>query len=123
MNYKLVILVISAISLVGCTTMRPIDTQDSSIIDEVKVGDHVIVYERSGRTVEIDVDEISYSKLSGSSANGSNRSINVNIADIEKVEVEKIDGIKTTLAIVGGTVVVLPVLFLGVMSGTMLSLQ
>ena len=121
MNSKLIIILIAGISLVGCTTMRPIEAQRSNLTEQVEVGDHLIVYEKSGRIVDMTLGVIDGDSLEGTLADNSLIPVEVDINDIEKVEVEKIDGVKTTLAVVGGTIVILPLLVIAALGGAMFS--
>ena len=49
MNSKLIVILIAGISLMGCTTMKPVDIRKSDLTEQLDVGDHVIVYEKTGR--------------------------------------------------------------------------
>ncbi|MFQ5982582.1 MAG: hypothetical protein ACE5KS_04320, partial [Woeseiaceae bacterium] len=62
------IILISGISLMGCTTMRPIDAQPSNLTEQLEVGDHLVVYEKSGRIVDMTLAEIDGDTLQGTLA-------------------------------------------------------
>lgn len=117
MQARLIVILIAGISLVGCTTMRPVDTQPANLTEQIEVGDHLVVYEKSGRIVDMTVSVISDTTLDGTLASNTYVPVTVNIDDIEKIEVEKIDGVKTTLAVVGGTIVILPLAVLALLVG------
>lgn len=119
MNSKLIIILISAISLIGCTTMRPIEPQQANLAEQVEVGDHLIVYEKSGRIIDMTVSVIDGDRIEGTLADSSGFPVAVDVNEIEKIEVEKIDGAKTTLAVVGGTIVVLPLFVIAAMTGAL----
>ena len=121
MNSKLIVILIAGISLIGCTTMRPVEAQQSNLAEQVEVGDHLIVYEKSGRIVDMTLDVIDGDSLEGTLADDTLIPVEVDINDIEKIEVEKIDGAKTTLAVVGGTIIVLPLMLIAAMTGAMFS--
>ena len=121
MKSKLTVILIAGISLVGCTTMRPMETEQSKLTEQLEVGDHLIVYEKSGRIVDMTLDVIDGDSLEGTLAGNNFIPVEVDIDDIEKIEVEKIDGVKTTLAVVGGTIVLLPLMLIAAMSGAMFS--
>ena len=121
MNSKLIIILIAGISLIGCTTMRPIEAQQSNLAEQVEVGDHLIVYEKSGRIVDMTLGVIDGDSLEGTLADDTLIPVEVDINDIEKIEVEKIDGVKTTLAVVGGAIVILPLMLIAAMTGAMFS--
>ncbi len=108
MKSKLTVILIAGISLVGCTTMRPMETEQSKLTEQLEVGDHLIVYEKSGRIVDMTLDVIDGDSLEGTLAGNNFVPVEVDIDDIEKIEVEKIDGVKTTLAVVGGVIVIVP---------------
>jgi hypothetical protein len=61
-----------------------------------------VIYEKSGRIVDMTLDVIDGDSLEGTLAGNNLIPVEVDINDIEKIEVEKIDGVKTTLAVVGG---------------------
>ena len=121
MHSKLTVILIAGISLVGCTTMRPIETGQANLIEQLEVGDHLIVYEKSGRIVDMTLSVIDDDSLEGTLADNSLVPVEVDINDIKKIEVEKIDGVKTTLAVVGGTIIILPLMLIAAMSGAMFS--
>ena len=112
------IVLLAGLALTGCTTMRPIDST-TSVAEEIEIGDHLVVYETSGRIVDMTVQVIEADKLVGTLGTEGGAPIQVMIADIEKIEVEKLDGAKTTLAVVGVTVVVVPVALLAAMTGAL----
>ena len=121
MNSKLTIILIAGISLVGCTTMRPVETGQSNLTEQLEVGDHLVIYEKSGRIADMTLTLIDGDSLEGTLAGNNFIPVEVDINDIEKIEVEKIDGVKTTLAVVGGTIVILPLMLIAAMSGAMFS--
>ncbi len=121
MNSKLTVILIAGISLVGCTTMRPIETGQSNLAEQLEVGDHLVIYEKSGRIADMTLTLIDGDILEGTLAGNNFIPVEVDINDIEKIEVEKIDGVKTTLAVVGGTIVLLPLMLIAAMSGAMFS--
>lgn len=122
MNSKLIITLIAGFSLLGCTTMRPIEAQQSNLAEQVEVGDHLIVYEKTGRIVDMTVSVIDDDYLEGTLADNTRIPVEVDINDIETIEVEKIDGAKTTLAVVGGAIIVVPALLIAAMTGAFFSM-
>ncbi len=108
MKSKFIVILIAGISLVGCTTMRPIDTQQSNLTEQFEVGDHLVIYEKSGRIADMTLTLIDGDSLQGSLADSRRTPVQVDINDIEKIEVEKIDGVKTMLAVIGGAIVIVP---------------
>ena len=104
---KKLILFVSLIPLVGCTSMRVVDLAEADFADQFEMGDHLVVYEKHGRIVDMKLTGVEDGILFGSlSANGL-VPVEVDLADVEKIEIEKISGAKTTGAVVGG-IVLLP---------------
>ncbi len=121
MKSKLTVILIAGISLVGCTTMRPIETGQSNLTEKLEAGDHLVIYEKSGRIVDMTLDVIDGDSLEGTLADNNLIPVEVDINDIEKIEVEKIDGVKNSLAVVGCTIVILTLMLISAMSGAMFS--
>lgn len=115
---QIIIILLAGLALSGCTSMRAIEST-ISLAEQVSVGDHLVVYEKSGRVVDMTVRVIDTDKLSGTLGTEGGAPVDVLLADIEKIEVEKIDGAKTTLAVVGVTVVAVPVVFLAAFTGAL----
>lgn len=105
MTAKLIITLLAAVSLVGCTSMRTLDAQQTDLASELEHGDHLLVYERSGRILDMDFRDLEDGRIRGWATDGTGP-VSAAIADIERLEIEKIDGAKTTLAVAGGTVAV-----------------
>jgi hypothetical protein len=80
-----------------------------------------VVYEKSGRVIEMTYIEMIDGTLRGGLTDSSQGSISAILADIDRLDVEKMDGVKTTLAVVGGTIVILPLAAVAVMTGAVLS--
>lgn len=118
MTSKLIIVLIAAVSLIGCTSMRPMSTQETDLSAQLDMGDHLVVFENTGRIVDMTLTEIDGDILRGRLTDGSIGPVSVEIANIEKIEVEKISGVKTTLAVVGGIVIILPLAMLAVLTGS-----
>jgi len=108
MKSKLTVILIAGISLVGCSTMRPVETGQSKLTEQLEVGDHLVIYEKSGRIADMTLTLIDGDSLEGTLAGNNFIPVEVDIDEIEKIEVEKIDGVKTTLAVVGGVIVIVP---------------
>jgi len=108
MKSKLTVILIAGISLVGCSTMRPVETGQSKLTEQLEGGDHLVIYEKSGRIADMTLTLIDGDSLEGTLAGNNFIPVEVDIDEIEKIEVEKIDGVKTTLAVVGGVIVIVP---------------
>ncbi len=107
MFHKRLILLISAISLFGCTSMRTVDMAHSDFTDYFETGDHLVVYEKEGRIVDMKVTHVEHGVLYGSLANNGLMTVEVRLEDVQKIEIEKISGARTTGAVLGG-IVLLP---------------
>ena len=103
MTSKSLIVLLAAVSLVGCTSMRPLDANQANLASELEAGDHVVVYERSGRILDMDFRDLENDRIRGWATDGTGP-VSADVGDIERLEIEKIDGVKTTLAVAGGTV-------------------
>lgn len=105
MNNKLIICLVAAIALVGCTSMRPMDAARVDLATQLDPGDHLVVYERSGRVLDMKFRDIEDERIRGWATDTSGP-VSVAVADIERLEIEKVDGVKTTLAVAGGTIAI-----------------
>jgi hypothetical protein len=113
---KQLILLMSVISLVGCTSMRTVDMAQSDFAASFETGDHLVVYEKRGRIVDMKLTQVDNGVLYGSLSDNGLTAVEVSLADVEKIEIEKISGAKTTGAVVGG-IVLLPVVAAGAVLG------
>lgn len=118
---KPMLILITIISLTGCATMRPVSLGAAKISRQHDADDHLVVYEKSGRVIEMTYVEMIDGTLRGRLTDSSQEPISVILADIERLDVEKMDGVKTTLAVVGGTIVMLPLAVVVAMTGAVLS--
>ena len=109
---KTLILFVSFVALTGCTSMRTVDMAQEDFIDHFEVGDHLVVYEKQGRIIDMQFTQVEDGVLYGSLSNDGLTTVEVRVADIEKIEIEKVSGAKTTGAIVGG-IILLPVVAAG----------
>ena len=117
-HFKIIVLILAGLALSGCTSMRAIES-NASVAEQISVGEHLVVYEKSGRVVDMTVRVIDTDRLGGTLGTEGGAPVEVLLADIEKIEVERIDGAKTTLAVVGVTVVAVPVVFLAAFTGAL----
>ena len=105
--------------MVGCTTMRPVDMGQAELQRKLSANDHLLVYEKSGRVIDMTYIELDAEILRGRLTDGSEGPISVAVAEIERLEIEKVDGVKTTLAVIGGTIVIVPAALIAGMAGIM----
>ena len=108
MRFKKTILLAALLSLAGCTSMRPLAMAQADFTDYIKTGDHLIVYEKYGRVLDIKVARVEPGVIHGSLVGAGWSTVMVELPDVEKIEIEKISGAKTTGAVVGG-IVLLPI--------------
>ena len=113
---KVLILVGFAVSLAGCTSMRPVDMAQADFADRLETGDRLVVYEKHGRIIDMKLTHVDDGVLFGSLTNNGLETVEVELADIEKIEIEKISGAKTTGAVVGG-IILLPFVAAGAVLG------
>ncbi|MDH5629809.1 MAG: hypothetical protein OEY96_06600 [Gammaproteobacteria bacterium] len=141
-NFKVAIIWLSIFSLLGCTSMQPVnivkvpipqsnqsssDEQTNNNMAEpsehedkktrlstepkLKIKDNIIVYEKSGRVINMTVTSFDNQTITGSLVSAPLTTVSVNLNDVHQIEVESIDGLKTTGAVVG-TIVLLPLVIL-----------
>lgn len=109
---KQLTLLMCVVWLVGCTSMRTVDMAQADFASHFETGDHLLVYEKQGRIVDMKVTQVENDVLYGSLADDGLTTVEVRLADVEKIEIEKISGAKTTGAVVGG-IVLLPIVAAG----------
>ena len=108
MRIKKAILLTALFSLVGCTSMRPLDMAQADFTDYVETGDRLVVYEKYGRVLDMKVAKVEPTEIHGSFVGAGWSTVTVELQDVEKIEIEKISGAKTTGAVVGG-IILLPI--------------
>ncbi|WP_026353273.1 hypothetical protein [Solimonas variicoloris] len=92
---KNLLVLLLALSLIGCTTMRAVDTAaPRAIQDNVDVGDIVRVALTSGPVYELTVKQVTPTFLVGVDRDG--KSWKVTAAQIKDLSVKKTSGLKTT---------------------------
>ncbi len=90
------------LSLIGCTTFKPVEHLEVSLPDIIVVDETYKFTTNSGDVSKMKVIDVSADKVVGTLEGGNGQTINA--ADILSIEVETIDGVKTTLAVIGGTI-------------------
>lgn len=108
---KLVSMVL-VLSLVGCTSLQTREAQELDLQDELEVGETVKVFEKDGRVVALVVSNVDETTLYGTEVDGW-QTYQIPFADIRAVELERVDGGKTVLGVLGG-IVAIPVIVVGV---------
>jgi len=111
---KQFICLLTILSLVGCTTFRPVEYQELSLSDLIEVGNTYKFTENDGSVTEMKVTAVSETEVTGSQESGIGKTIQA--ADLQSIEVETVDGAKTTLAVIGG-IILLPVALLIIIVG------
>ncbi len=100
--------------------MRTIKTQKSNLTDQVAVGDHLKVYEKSGRIVDMTLRAFDHESLKGTLRDNSSTPVVVKINDIKKIKVEKHDKVKSMAAFLGVITVAVPILAIGMVYRTLI---
>lgn len=117
MIFRIFICALTSLALIGCTSMRPIGSGPADLVAELEPGDHLIIYERSGRIVDMTLTEIDGDLLHGRPTGLVAAPLTVDIGDIERIEVEKVDPGKTVLAGIGTVIVILPLIAIAALAG------
>ena len=90
--------------LSGCTTMQEMKARDIQLADQLTTGDHVIVYTRSGRIIDMRFVLIEGDVMRGSLAVDGLEPVEIRLNEIEKIEAERIAAGRTAAAVLGGIV-------------------
>jgi len=99
-------------ALVGCTTMQEVKQQEGLLTNYLEIGDHIIVYETSGRMVNMRFVLVEGNVLRGSLFDDGLEAVEIKLEHIEKIEAERIALGRTTVAVLGG-IVLAPIAALG----------
>lgn len=89
---------------VGCTTMQEVKPKDGMPADFLEIGDHIIVYEKSGRIVDMRFVRVDENVLRGSLFSDGLEPVAIDIDQIERIEAERIAAGRTAGAVLGGIV-------------------
>ena len=112
----------STLSLLGvlamsaCTTLEPSPASYESLSPQLDPGDRVMIYEKSGRIIDLRVVSVDEEEIRGSLTKNGLEAITVQLSEIERIELEKIAPVRTSLAVLGGIVafpVVVVIMVLG----------
>ncbi len=118
-NYRFICLIV-IVCMVGCTSMKPVKQESPE--QSIQFKDRIVVYEKSGRIVDMKVVKIEQNQITGSLTEDPLSSVTIHFDDIEKIELESVDGGKTVLAVIGG-ILLLPILLLGLLFGVAESVE
>ncbi len=99
-------------ALVGCTTMQEVKQPEGLLTDYLEIGEHIIVYETSGRMVDMRFVLVEGNVLRGSLFDDGLEAVEIKLEHIEKIEAERIALGRTTAAVLGG-IVLAPIAALG----------
>lgn len=92
--------------MLGCTTFKPVEYTEVSLPDLIEVGETYKFTKTDGTVIEMKVTSVSADEVTGTMEGGGGRTILA--TDLQALEVETIDGGKTTLAVIGG-IILLPI--------------
>lgn len=92
--FKIFVAFVVSFSIVGCTTMRVVNTGSATTIsDSIESGDHVVGSTVKGESFDLKVVSVSQQTLEGIDKKNVKKTIPV--SDIAKLSVEKVSGWKT----------------------------
>ncbi len=100
-------------SLAGCTSTRALEGPAN--LRKVKVSEPATIYERDGRVSRITVSGVTDSEIRGYYA-GSHQFVTISLENIETIEVERVDIIKSALAGTGAVIGAAAAALLGLMA-------
>lgn len=100
------------IATVGCTTMRAVSHTERPLEEVLRTGDHIVVYEDTGRILDMRYVLIDGGTLRGSLAADGLTPVAVELDRIERVEVERLAAGRSSLAVAGG-IILAPIAALG----------
>lgn len=106
----LTLLVIAVVA--GCTTMKEVKPTEGPLSDYLDTGDHIVVYQKSGKIVDIRFVLIKEDVLRGSLFHDGLEPVEIKLDQIEKIEAERIAAGRTTAAVLGG-IVLAPIAAIG----------
>ena len=115
---KRFICLLTMLSLVGCTIFRPVEYTELSLPELIEVGETYKFTEKDGSVTEMEVVSVTPTEVTGTLEGGLGKTILAE--DLTSIEIETIDGVKTTLAVIGGIIlipIVLVVLLVGAAAG------
>ncbi len=84
--------------------MQEVKPQEGLLTGHLKIGDHIVVYEKSGRIVDMRFVLIEGEVLRGSLFDDGLEPVGIKLDQIEKIEAERIAVGRTTAAVLGGIV-------------------
>jgi len=97
--FRTLVAVFTALSLVACTSMRPLPANDPLAVRQaVKVGDEVSIVAANGKTYLLVLTVVDDEKLVGT---GDNKKVTIRYGQIVSMEVRKVSAGKTA-GLVGG---------------------
>lgn len=109
---SIVITIFCILALVGCTSMQEVNKRDATLADYLQIGDHIKIYEKQGRIIDMRFVRIDGKTIRGSLFSNGMEAVAVELDQIEKIEAERIEPGRTTAAVLGG-IVLAPIVALG----------
>ncbi|MDP3859543.1 MAG: hypothetical protein Q8Q73_17440 [Stagnimonas sp.] len=101
--FRNLVAAVAALSLVACTSLRPLPAGDRQWRDQVHVGDDVSVAASNGKTYLLTLTEVDDEKIVGI---GDNKKVTIRYAQIQQLELRKLNALKTSAAVGGGVLAV-----------------
>lgn len=102
MKIKLILVALAFMSMVGCTSTQTLESGSADLANQIEAGDHLIIHEKSGATVEMVLGSVDGDVLKGTLAKEPATEVTINVADVEKIEKKTLDGVKTVAVAAGG---------------------
>ena len=107
-----ILLMVCLVIQASCTTLKEVGSVDVPLDQILKTGDRIVVYEKTGRVIDMRYVLLGNGEIRGSLTENGLKAVEVRIDQIEKIEAERIGAGRTTVAVIGG-IVFLPIVALG----------
>jgi len=112
-SLRIIVLLAFATLVLGCTSLGRGDPEalaDGKLV--LEPGDRIVISEKTGRRIDIRFVRVFEGQIYGSLSQNGLHPVVIDVDQIEAIEIEQVDGLKTTLAVVGG-IVAFPLAALG----------
>jgi len=110
---RIIVLLACATLVLGCTSLGRGDPKalaDGKLV--LEPGDRIVVSEKSGRRIDMRFVRVFGGQIYGSLSQNGLHPVVIDVEQIEAIEIEQVDGLKTTFAVVVG-IVAFPLAALG----------
>jgi hypothetical protein len=107
MNIKRMIVLFSILSLMACTTMESINSAHPDLADDLEPGEKLVLHMHSGQVLTMTLISFDGETLHGTGVTAPTLPLEINIQDVRRIVVERLDGNRTLRAISGVLLIVL----------------